>query len=164
MKALSMWQPWASAVALGSKRIETRAWATKYRGPLAIHAAKRRVIGELIHYGCCRYWEGALYSVSHGSDGKQYLDEALPFGAVVAVCELVACRPTGSFTQDELDEVRRPLGRTDELYAWTERQMGDFRLGRYGWILENIRMVDPPVLFRGRQGLFNVPDDLIKEV
>ena len=35
MKAISLWQPWASAVALGSKRVETRSWSTSYRGPLA---------------------------------------------------------------------------------------------------------------------------------
>lgn len=40
MRAISLWQPWASAIALGSKRIETRSWSTSYRGPLAIHAAK----------------------------------------------------------------------------------------------------------------------------
>lgn len=39
MKALTLWQPWASLVALGHKRIETRCWETKYRGTLAIHAA-----------------------------------------------------------------------------------------------------------------------------
>jgi len=40
MKALTLWQPWASLVATGAKRIETRSCVTKYRGPLAIHAAK----------------------------------------------------------------------------------------------------------------------------
>lgn len=41
MKALTLWQPWASLIALGVKTIETRGWSTNYRGPLAIHAAKR---------------------------------------------------------------------------------------------------------------------------
>lgn len=40
MKGLSLTQPWATLVAIGAKRIETRIWATSYRGPLAIHAAK----------------------------------------------------------------------------------------------------------------------------
>lgn len=39
---LSLWQPWATLVALGVKTIETRSWSTHYRGPLAIHAAARR--------------------------------------------------------------------------------------------------------------------------
>ena len=161
MKALSMWQPWASAVAFGSKRIETRSWATKYRGPLAIHAARRCVKGELIHYACCWNWKGALHQVLLGDQPREYLHEALPFGAIVAVCALVDIRSTGTFTQQELDVLRMPPGLQGELYSWTERQMGDFSLGRYGWVLERIRMVDPPVPFRGRQGLFNVPDELI---
>ena len=47
MKAISLWQPWASLCVLPGpngravKTIETRSWPTKYRGPLAVHAAKR---------------------------------------------------------------------------------------------------------------------------
>jgi len=41
VKALSLWQPHAHAIALGLKPYETRDWPTKYRGPLAVHAAKR---------------------------------------------------------------------------------------------------------------------------
>lgn len=41
MKTLTLWQPWATLVALLVKLVETRSWATSYRGPVAIHAAKR---------------------------------------------------------------------------------------------------------------------------
>ncbi len=34
--ALTVKQPWASIIARGVKRIETRVWATYYRGPLVI--------------------------------------------------------------------------------------------------------------------------------
>ncbi|CAJ4326476.1 gp69 [Burkholderia pseudomallei] len=45
MKALSIQQPWAWLIAHADeyedpKRIENRDWATKYRGPLLIHASK----------------------------------------------------------------------------------------------------------------------------
>ncbi len=40
IKAISLWQPWASLVAAHVKRHETRHWSTEYRGLLAIHAAK----------------------------------------------------------------------------------------------------------------------------
>lgn len=39
MKAITIWQPWASLIACGVKQYETRSWPTKYRGPIAIHAA-----------------------------------------------------------------------------------------------------------------------------
>lgn len=34
MKALTIWQPWAGAVAAGIKKNETRSWSTKYRDRL----------------------------------------------------------------------------------------------------------------------------------
>lgn len=43
MKALTIWQPWASLLVSGQKKYETRSWATSYRGPIAIHAAMRPV-------------------------------------------------------------------------------------------------------------------------
>ena len=39
MKAITIWQPYAQAIALGLKKFETRSWPTKYRGKLAIHAS-----------------------------------------------------------------------------------------------------------------------------
>ena len=41
MKAITVQQPWAWAIAYGGKRVENRTWSTTYRGPLAIHAGKR---------------------------------------------------------------------------------------------------------------------------
>jgi len=41
MRALSLWQPWASLIYDGRKKIETRHWEMLYRGPLAIHAAMK---------------------------------------------------------------------------------------------------------------------------
>ena len=41
MKALSVRQPWANMIAAGEKTIETRTWATNYRGPLLIISSKR---------------------------------------------------------------------------------------------------------------------------
>lgn len=40
MKALTIHQPWASLIAYGFKRFETRGWRTNYRGLVAIHAGK----------------------------------------------------------------------------------------------------------------------------
>ena len=40
VKALSVKQPHANLIAYGPKRIETRTWATRYRGPLLICSSK----------------------------------------------------------------------------------------------------------------------------
>lgn len=34
MRGLSLTQPWATLVAIGAKKIETRSWTTTYRGAL----------------------------------------------------------------------------------------------------------------------------------
>lgn len=39
-KALTVKQPWAWAIAAGGKDVENRSWATKFRGPVLIHAGK----------------------------------------------------------------------------------------------------------------------------
>jgi hypothetical protein len=162
MRTISLWQPWASAIALGAKRVETRSWATNYRGPLAIHAAKRFMVNEMIHYASCWNWKGALRgSLFDKHTGRTDWENFLPLGCVVATCELVECRPTGSFTLQEIEEKRRPLLETSDIYDWTERQMGDFGLGRFGWVLKNIKPLPHPVPWKGSQGFFEVPDDLL---
>ncbi len=39
-KALSVREPWVSAIVDGVKRFENRSWRTDYRGPLLIHAGR----------------------------------------------------------------------------------------------------------------------------
>jgi hypothetical protein len=36
IKAISLWQPWASFIPQGLKHYETRSWKTSYRGKLLI--------------------------------------------------------------------------------------------------------------------------------
>lgn len=84
MKALTIWQPWASLLACGVKKYETRSWATQYRGPIAIHAAKKNVVGtmlipEQIRDEVRKHIEGVI--------GCEWKD--LPVGAVIATAELV---------------------------------------------------------------------------
>lgn len=46
MKALSIREPYASLIREGIKRIETRSWATKYRGEILIHASATKIHKE----------------------------------------------------------------------------------------------------------------------
>lgn len=122
MKALTLHQPWASLVALGVKRIETRSWSTSYRGALAIHAGlKRPGMMYLPERPSLRHWLVAntitapehqrphrtdirdrvpawattptLFSPAVGPHGERYATMHLPLGAVVATCELVDVLP-----------------------------------------------------------------------
>lgn len=49
MKAITVWQPWATLLATGQKHNETRSWKTSYRGEILIHAAKTDHSGILLH-------------------------------------------------------------------------------------------------------------------
>jgi hypothetical protein len=133
VKALTLWQPWASAIALGVKTIETRSWWTSYRGPLAIHAAKRPMGVEELELAA---------KLFRDLDGRL---PPWPFGAVVAVAVLVDCVPT-----ERLPGWRRE-GVT---FAPREDLWGNFTPGRFGWILRNVMRLPAPCPERGRQGLW----------
>ena len=47
-KCLSVRQPWAWLIVHGHKPLENRSWATSYRGPLLIHAAKGMTRAECV--------------------------------------------------------------------------------------------------------------------
>jgi hypothetical protein len=163
MKALSLWQPWASAMATGAKTIETRGWSTNYRGELAIHAAKRRLLGELRRQSSSWIWCGALGLEMGAAD----LENRLPFGAVVAVVTMQECKRTEDVTCGEIDvrRYRRPPP-TDPMgwYSWTERTMGNYGPGRFAWLTTDLRRLAEPVPCTGRQGLFNLPPDVERAV
>jgi hypothetical protein len=138
MKALSLWQPHATAIAIGLKRYETRGWATDYRGPLAIHAAKRpwSDVGPW-HDGARRRFD--RYVAAHGPI-------AWAFGAVVAVVDLVDCVPT-----------RLVRGSIGEAEFWGDfADLGDDGRPRYAMRLENVRALPRAVPWRGMQGFFDV--------
>ena len=144
MMALSMWQPWASLVSVEAKKWETRGWSTNYRGPLAIHAAKRWTIDQKFLINCWPFQAalGPLVGQPVDLTGRRWWGvetEHLPFGAVIAVCELVDCIKTDGMTQAQIG---------------TDRPFGDFSLGRYAWKLENMRRLPVPIPAVGRQGLW----------
>lgn len=178
MRAISLWQPWASLVSIGSKRIETRHWSTDYRGPLLIHASKRLVKGEMraLFHPNSVLW-GALFplvreytfcldeSDLRKNSSISRIEKILPLGALVARCDLIDCVPVSSLTRADLDVPRSPYQNERlELYSWTERHLGNYEPGRYGWLLENVRRLKEPIPYKGRQNFFNVPDGLLSGV
>jgi len=77
VKAVTIHQPWAWAIAAGHKRVENRTWSTKHRGELAIHAgSSRKSLKSAMAF--CR---------EHGVDPPASND--LPRGAIIAVVDLV---------------------------------------------------------------------------
>lgn len=155
MKALTVWQPWASLLAIEAKRYETRGWETSYRGPIAIHAAVKPVHESLtgLLLGAETYAAviAALadrYRQGHPSD--------LPTGAIIAVAELIGCheiRDDGSGKKLRA-YIQRPNYRQEYIQG-NELLFGDFTPGRFAWELKSVRMLDKPIPAKGRQGLWN---------
>ncbi len=134
IKAITLWQPYASLVAKGAKQIETRSWATKYRGPLAIHAAKKHVALIPGNITASRIIQGVIHS-------QGISISKLPRGMVIATCNLVECvLITQEFSANLTDQ---------------ELAFGDYSPGRYAWILEDVLQLEEPVQATGKQGLWN---------
>lgn len=143
IKAITIWQPWASLIALGAKRIETRHWRTWHRGYIAIHAAKRWTREER---DLCSAWPFADYIGGHVLERGP-----LPLGAVVAIARLDMCVSTDSLTLDE----RFPVH---------ESAFGNYAPGRYGWVLDEVVALPTPVPCPGEQGLWTLDLDTLNEV
>jgi hypothetical protein len=92
MRAISLWQPWASFIAIGVKPYETRSWSPPSRligQRIAIHAAKQRVDADDVEW-----WR----LVSKGQAGP------LPFGAIVCTAILAADFPAQDVPWDEFGD------------------------------------------------------------
>jgi hypothetical protein len=132
VKAITLHQPWASLIACGVKRVETRSKPTTHRGLVAIHAAVRWTPAQ-------REFVAGIRFAYPGTA----LPAEPPLGAVVAVARVADCQVM-----------------TPELIAAQEErelEVGDWRPGRYAWLLEDVRPLRTPVPATGAQGWFFLP-------
>lgn len=150
MKVLSLMQPWATLVSIGAKRIETRSWATKYRGPLAIHAGKGGLPAVTERELCASEpFAGALEMVGIRTIvGGAPVNPAFYRGSILCVCDLVDCvRITAENVPPE-----------------PERSFGDYMPGRFAWHLTNVRMLSEPIPAKGMLGLWTPAPELLAEI
>lgn len=148
MKAISLWQPWALLWLLSDpdeKIFETRHWPTNYRGPLLVHAAKKRD-GEVMDFvhssGCTRTL------LKHGVRADDEPGLHLAFGAIIGRVDMIGCH--------KMSTLPEPSER--------EAMWGNWAPDRYAWERgKNPVIFKQPIPYRGSQGFFDVPDDLIVE-
>jgi len=130
MKAISLWQPWAWAILYAGKDVENRIWRTHYRGPLLLHAAKRRpTVSEM------RSFSDLLFSIY--DDGKQAAK------LVIEACEAQRGGIVGRV--DVVDCVRGHESR----WAFEDQ---------FQWVLENAQVL-PFKAVKGERGFFEVDYD-----
>lgn len=145
MKAVTLWEPWASLWMLGMKRFETRSWSTSHRGPTAVHASKRFTQEQrelcLTEPFRTPLLEAGLIDLRGGVH--------FALGAVVGTVDLVAMwRMLGDGVIAHAETGARLLISEPEL------SFGDFSKGRFAWESENNRRLDRPVFVAGKQGLW----------
>ena len=147
MRALSLTQPWATLVAIGAKRIETRSWRTSYAGRIAIHAATG-------------FPGWARDTVRDDPRFSQALNQAgfftwgdLPRGVIVATARLTGCH--------RAENVQFDLSKAKEA---AEYAFGDYAPSRWAWFLQGVKFLSAPVPCRGALGLWTMPADVERTV
>lgn len=141
MKAITLWQPWASLWCSPAKIHETRHWKTSHRGPLLVHAAKKTEThsSEEVRQICRRVL------------GKSWLD--LPYGALVGLVIIEDC----VLTQSVYPEPAAVAGVAADDFA-----CGNFYPWRYAWrrAPTYIRF-EKPIPYKGQQNIFSVPTEVV---
>lgn len=145
MKAISLWQPWATLMALGAKQIETRSWSTSYRGPLLICAAKKWN-SELANYLSCSPFDEVLEK-----HNLKLADIKAQMGHALCSVRLVDCKKTESVAVGDFI-------RTDEFC------FGNYDDGRFAWMTDGLVRFEKPIPIKGEQGIFAPPQSVIDDV
>ncbi|WP_445222228.1 ASCH domain-containing protein [Bradyrhizobium sp. Pa8] len=140
IKAISLWQPWASLWVSPNKLHETRHWSTPYRGQLLVHAAKK-IVFDL---------DEELADIVVSEFGGHWGMD-LPTGAIVGVVDLTDVIPTEKlYMKGFMDDA--------------DMACGDFSAGRFGWRRGSYRRFREPIPYRGHQRIFNVQRSVVAAV
>ena len=136
MKVLSIWQPYASLAVHGFKTVETRSypvgeWAHGTR--IGIASTKRIVAAQRA------VMKDEEFLKQYGKTGLPELKE-LPHGFLIGTAIIETCY---RIAQCHLGA----LG--------AERVFGDWRPGRYAWVLKDPEVWAEPVPVRGLQRMWN---------
>lgn len=128
MHVLTLREPWASLIAYGPKRVETRSWGSRYRGTLYIHAGAAKA----------DWRDPRIQQLAALLPGREPA-----YGMVLCRCTLVDCvRMNEAFL----------AGLTDPV----ERMCGEYAPGRFAWLLADVAPLSRPFPAKGRLGLWQI--------
>jgi len=150
MKAITVWQPWASLIALGAKPYEFRGWPAPRAligQRIAIHAGARKVQRAevralVIRLRGSKPWDSALLA----DEALPLLDALLlnpgraPLSSVVATAVLFECRRANDIAR-EFGAPQNDSAR-DEHFNWA-------------WRLADAQPLEPVAPARGAQGFWD---------
>lgn len=144
MKALTLQQPYATLIALGAKRIETRRWhPLENPGIIAIASSKKPMTAAQ---------RGRLHAPPFSS---ALTTTDLPAGMIVALARCHRFERTEDVSAVDLER---------------EGDFGDYRTGRWAWHFDSVVALDDPVPVPApakgkkdfRLSLWNLPDSLVQ--
>jgi len=158
IKLLSLWQPWASLCiwtnpedGKAEKQIETRHWATDYRGLVAIHGTSHFHFQAKLEIKSNLEVRKAL-SRRYSALNLSYLVNKLTFGAILGVVTLEKIV--------QFDEKQIFL----ELFPDREKHFGDHTPGRFGWYFTNPIEFKTTIECRGLQSLGTPKPEIIDQI
>ena len=129
MKVLSLIEPFATLIKDNKKTIETRSWKTSYRGELYIHASNTKILKK-------------------DKENKELMElvknSSFVFGYIICKCNLVDCI---FMTKEYVENMK--------LNNYQEYICGEYKEGRYAWVLEDIKVLDKKVKVKGHLGIWN---------
>lgn len=129
MKVLSLTEPYATLIKEKKKLVETRSWKTNYRGELYIHASV------------------TISSKNHKKDKELMTllgNTKLNFGYIICKCNLVDCI---YMTKEYVENIKKN--------NYQEYICGEYKEGRYAWILDNIIPLEEPIKAKGKLSIWN---------
>lgn len=152
IRALSLWQPWASLLAAGIKKAETRSKNTVFRGEFYIHAtASLRIKTYEDYYLRDPEFRGYVNQLLNFDYKTRLtfteLSRALPTGALIGKATLVDTMSTRDYKK-----TMREASRLVDLER--ERTLGDLDDGRYVWICNDHGFLPEPIPCKGQQSIF----------
>jgi hypothetical protein len=163
-------------IAVGAKKIETRSWATSYRGLVAIHQAKGLgpVGGRAGLQALCADvpFKHAIYpeilrvrTDAQGYEWPSWDLDRLPLGCIVAVATLMDCVITANAAFDPAQGDPWFEARLNG-QVWRvpppepELSFGNYAPGRFAWLLSEVRRLPEPIPHRGALSLWAVPAEV----
>jgi hypothetical protein len=143
MKAISLWQPWASLIMLGAKRVETRSW----RPPEAL-------IGQRVMIHAAKRIDGCVLREPFSIHIADPVRDA-PTGALLGSAKI-----EGAWRIDTLSDailIASEYHRGEDGSAIDdELAFGDYTVGRWAWGLAEVRRLNEPIPYTGGQRFFNL--------
>ena len=128
MKVLSIIEPWATLIKEKKKYIETRTWKTSYRGELYIHASKKKINIKDEH----------IIELL-----KLIPNIEMGYGKIICKGKLEDCIYIDENFKEKISKDKQ------------EYLCGDFNIGRYAWILEEVVPLERTIEVKGQLNIWN---------